>query len=275
MISIIIINFNTFDLTCRCIESVVENTKGIEYEIILVDNASTECKPEFFTKRFQGITLVTSPVNLGFAGGNNLGIEQSKGDYILLLNSDTIFTENCLGFLSRKFETLKRPGFVGIKTFYPDGSLQFTCERLPSLKNQVYRFFFITRFFKLQRNYSILDRDFSPEAIWGSFLFFKKDLLFHLPGKKLDELFFMYHEDLLWCWQARKAGFKNYFVSGTSFIHVFKGSQLNDTVKTKMDDLFNANFARLEKIINGSIGYPVYSFVQRIIRSRAHLAKAE
>src|ERR1700756_1714891 len=95
-VSIIIVNYNTFDLTCKCISTVIQCTKGIFYEIILVDNASVECDADLFLQKFPTIRLIKSTTNLGFTGGNNLGIENSGGKYILLLNSDTELTEDSI-----------------------------------------------------------------------------------------------------------------------------------------------------------------------------------
>ena len=83
MVSIIIINFNTFQLTCNCIKSVIQFTKAVQYEIILVDNASTECDPDLFVQQFPQIRLVKSAVNTGFARGNNIGIGHAKGEVML------------------------------------------------------------------------------------------------------------------------------------------------------------------------------------------------
>src|SRR4051812_35387010 len=88
-LSIIVINFNTFDLTCKCIRSVLNTVRGITYEIVLVDNASDECPPQIFKDLFPTIILIPQEKNLGFAGGNNAGLKLAKGDIILLLNSDT------------------------------------------------------------------------------------------------------------------------------------------------------------------------------------------
>src|SRR4051812_12404319 len=95
-VSIIIVNYNTFELTSDCIRSVIAFTIGLEYEIILVDNASTECAPEEFLKEFPAVQLVKSETNGGFAYGNNLGIQHASGTRILLLNSDTALTEDSI-----------------------------------------------------------------------------------------------------------------------------------------------------------------------------------
>src|SRR6185436_7017921 len=95
-VSVILINYNTFALTGDCIRSVINHTKGVEYEIIVVDNASTETDPGRFLIDFPSIKLVKSAVNAGFARGNNLGIEKATGDHILLLNNDTILQDDSI-----------------------------------------------------------------------------------------------------------------------------------------------------------------------------------
>src|SRR5258705_744475 len=122
-LSVIIINYNTFDLTCNCIFSVTEHTKNIRYEIILVDNASTECDAGLFVKKFPQVKLIKNPVNSGFAKGNNLGIDRAGGNYILLLNSDTVFKNNAAEIV---FDFLKHNESYGIGTAqlqYPDGTI--------------------------------------------------------------------------------------------------------------------------------------------------------
>src|SRR5712675_1513772 len=93
-ISIIIINYNTFNLTSNCIRSVIQFTRGLKYEIILVDNASTECDPENFLEEFPQVKLIKNKINGGFAYGNNEGIRQASGEFILLLNSDIVLQED-------------------------------------------------------------------------------------------------------------------------------------------------------------------------------------
>ena len=93
-LSIIIINYNTFTLTCNCIRSIHEKLTGLSYEIVLVDNASVERDPNEFKALFPDIVLVASKENTGFTGGNNLGLKHASGEYILLLNSDTELINN-------------------------------------------------------------------------------------------------------------------------------------------------------------------------------------
>ena len=94
-VSIIIINYNTCKMTCECIDSIVEKTHGISYEIILVDNASTDGSKEFFEKD-ERIAYIYSERNGGFGYGNNLGMKVAKGKYFFLLNSDTLLVNNAV-----------------------------------------------------------------------------------------------------------------------------------------------------------------------------------
>ena len=100
-VSIVIINYNTFQLTCNCIESIIAYTKNVRYEIIVVDNASTKDNADDFLKKFPNITLVKSLENGGFAKGNNLGIAHAQGDTILLLNSDTVLMDDSISYAAK------------------------------------------------------------------------------------------------------------------------------------------------------------------------------
>ena len=94
-VSIIIVNFNTRQMTSECIDSIIEKTQGLEFEIILVDNASTDGSKEFFEKD-ERITYIYSEKNGGFGYGNNLGMKVAKGKYFFLLNSDTLLINNAV-----------------------------------------------------------------------------------------------------------------------------------------------------------------------------------
>ena len=232
MISIIIINYNTFNITKQCIQSIIDNTRDVAYEIILVDNASTERNAEEFKDIFPQINLIKNSENTGFAKGNNLGIEQALGEIILLLNSDTYFNENVLSKALTKFNRLSNIGFLGVKMKYPNGRLQFTARKFRSIGWEILDLF---RFIPFLMPYPVRARlmqgkyfkgDFDMECDWlnGAFLMFNKSILERLPGQKLDERFFMYGEDHLWGFQLKQLGLINYFFQGTSLIHINNAS---------------------------------------------------
>ena len=95
-LSIIVVSFNTKELLKQCLKSVFKQTKGINFEIIVIDNASKDRSPEMVQKEFPKVVLIKNKKNLGFAVGNNLGVKEAKGRYILLLNSDTKLIEDSL-----------------------------------------------------------------------------------------------------------------------------------------------------------------------------------
>lgn len=237
-LSIIIINYNTFNLTCRCIASIHEKLMEVDYEIVLVDNASVECDPNLFKKRFPGIKLIISPTNTGFAGGNNLGIMQATGDYILLLNSDTELLNNapkiCMDHLLANNDT----GIVTCQLIYPDGTIQFNCRRFRTIKWELLEIFPLYRLIpKAKREALMLHRYFDHQSfancdwVWGTFMLFSKSIVQQLPDRKLPEDFFMYCEDVLWCWHFKQLGYRVHFLPEAKVMHIHKGSADKDKLK--------------------------------------------
>ena len=230
-LSIIIINYNTFALTHKCIETVYRFTKNIDFEIILVDNASTECDVEIFKHDFPNITLIKSAQNVGFAKGNNLGIQQAKGEYILLLNSDIELIENsiysCVGFLRNN----PKVGVVSPMLIYPDGRIQSVGQRFPSIKYQLFEYFRFQKLVSKKTAGKILLGSFfnykfnvSVDWVWGAFFLTRKEIIEKLPEKKLDDKFFMYYEDMQWCLDIQGLGYEIYYVAETKAIHHMGGS---------------------------------------------------
>ncbi|HYC40096.1 MAG TPA: glycosyltransferase family 2 protein [Chitinophagaceae bacterium] len=231
-VSIVIINYNTFSLTSDCIRSLKRETRGLNYELILVDNASTETDSWLFLQAFPDIKLIKSPVNGGFAHANNLGIAQAAGKYILLLNSDTLLTEDSISRSVEFCKTLPDAGVLGCRMVYPDGEIQYTARRFRGIGWELLDLFrFIPYMMPYHRRSRLMlgkyfRHDETVQCDWlnGAFFLFEKELLGLLPGKKLDERFFMYGEDQLWCEQIRALGRRNYFFAGTTIIHIGGGS---------------------------------------------------
>ncbi len=237
-LSIIIINYNTFTLTCMCIESVHQKLTGVEYEVILVDNASTECDPQLFLEKFPTIKLVRSTTNTGFAGGNNLGIQHAGGEFILLLNSDTELINNapaiCLNYLQQH----KEAGMVTSQLFYPDGAIQYNCRRFRTITWELLEVFpFYKLLTKEKREKLMLHHYFDHQSfavcdwVWGTFMMFPKKIIEQLPQKKLSEDFFMYSEDVLWCWEIKQLGYEVHFLPQAKVMHVHKGSTSMEKLK--------------------------------------------
>jgi hypothetical protein len=139
-LSVIIISFNTKQILVDCINSVVKNTKGFEYEIIVVDNGSTDDSIKSIkemAKKFPQVKLIDTGENIGFGRGNNEGIKAARGEYLLLLNSDTIITDNVLGHSIKRVKELKSIGAYSCKLLNRDLSLQPSGGHFPTLSNLI------------------------------------------------------------------------------------------------------------------------------------------
>ncbi len=231
-VSIIIVNYNTFQLTCNCIESIRVFTKDVQYEIILVDNNSIEKDPAAFAVMFPEIKLVISNTNNGFAFGNNLGIEKAEGEYILLLNSDSLLQDDSISKSINYIEQRKDTGVLGCRMIFPDGNVQYTARRFKSISWElldIFRFILLLmpyekRSKKMLGKYFRHNADIECDWVSGAFFLIPRKIIDQLPGKKLDERFFMYGEDQLWCEQIKKLEYKILFYAGTTIIHIGSGS---------------------------------------------------
>jgi GT2 family glycosyltransferase len=230
-LSIIIINYNTFTLTCNCIQSIYDKLIDLNFEIILVDNASVECDANLFLEKFPAINLIISTANTGFAGGNNIGIAQAKGDYILLLNSDTELINNAPKICYDYIKQHSKVGMVTSQLIYPDGTLQYNCRKFRTISWELLEVF---PFYKLlpkeKREDLMLHRYFDHQRImkcdwvWGAFMLFPRSIIEQLPEKKLSTDFFMYSEDTLWCLDFYNLGYEIYFLPDAKVMHIHKGS---------------------------------------------------
>lgn len=244
--SIIIVNYNTFELTCSCIDSIIEFTDGISYEIILIDNASVECSPDIFLQKFPLIKLIKNPVNAGFTGGNNLGIQIAKGNTILLLNSDVVLTENSV---FKCLEVLKNNAKIGLVTCmlkFPDGSVQKQCQRFPSILLTVLELFRIHKLIPQPKRGLLMGNGFFDhltstycDSVWGAFFMFPRKVLETFEGAKLPGDFFMYAEDLMWCYQIRKMGYLIYYNAATCVIHYLGASSSSSVLRLKHQNEYN------------------------------------
>jgi GT2 family glycosyltransferase len=231
-LSVIIINYNTFRLTCQCIESVLSTTDQLDCEIVLVDNASTESDPAEFIRLYPTVKLVSNKVNEGFAKGNNTGMARASGDVILLLNSDAIVTgrsiAKCLQFITER----KDVAVVTCKLLYPDGKIQHNCQRFPSLKYPLFELFRLQKIFPRGKDILLgpffkYDKVVYPDWVWGTFFMFRAEILEELPEKKLADDFFMYAEDMQWCMEFRKRGYQIAFLPDAEVVHYMGKSKGN------------------------------------------------
>lgn len=222
-ISIVIVNFNTKKLVLDCINSVKKYTTNINYEIIVVDNASTDGSVESL-KKLKDINLIISKENGGFSKGNNLGIKKAKGKYVLLLNSDTLFLENSIKKMFDLMETRPEVGVSSCRLLNLDKTIQSNGGYFPTL----FRVFTWATFlddlpgadyFKAYHPHlNYYEKEQELDWVTGAFFLIRKSVL--EKSKSLNERFFMYVEELELCFRVKKAGWKILYTPQTSIIHL-------------------------------------------------------
>jgi len=224
-LSIIIVNYNNREKLINCLNS-LQLIVSLNYEIIVVDNASGDDLKDLAGK-FPKIKLIMSPRNLGMGGGNNLGIAAAQGEYILILNPDTIIKDQAINILWRYLSNNLSVGLVGPKLLYPDNSLQSSCARFPTFFMPILRRTFLGNYFAgLRDSFTMNDFDHnsikSVDWLMGSCLMFKKQLT--LPAGQIfkpqfDERYFMYFEDIDLCRQLWTKGFRVVYNPEAVVIH--------------------------------------------------------
>lgn len=228
MLSIVVVNYNTFDFTSLCLQSIYAFVTGISFEVILVDNGSSEAIPAAFTSLFPDIILVRSERNLGFAGGVNEGVKRSSGEYILLLNSDAELTsygiERCLDRLRAD----EKVGVLSCKTQFRNGQLQHIANDFPSITKELCELLrlhrFAPRIFRLNGYYFDHLSEREVDWVWGTFFLMPRHVLSIFPNGALPDTFFMYFEDVLWCYEMKRYGLKVLYYPNYSVIHHSGGS---------------------------------------------------
>ncbi|MDR3593440.1 glycosyltransferase family 2 protein [Clostridium sp.] len=244
-LSIIIVNYNTYALTKQTIDSIIEKKHAFQYEILLVDNASSDgsierLQLEYNTAISEGILQVLiNKANLGFAKANNIGIRIAKGDYILLLNSDTVVNENCLEDCLTQIKNDKNIGALGCKVVLSDGALDHACKRgFPTPKASLY--YLLKLYKKDSLKYGQYNALHLPEyqtgevdCLTGAFMLMPKSVLSNVG--LLDEDFFMYGEDIDLCYRIKEAGYKILYYPKAQITHYKGGSSKKKRTKVIYD----------------------------------------
>lgn len=227
-ISIVIVNYNVKDYLYQCLKSIENSKKGLQVEVIVVDNYSSDGSIEFLEPLFQDVEFIRLNDNLGFAKANNIGINKSRGKYVLILNPDTIIEENTLWEMYNYMNHHPEVAIAGCKVLNQDGSFQLACRRgfptpwtsftkLFGLQSLFPKSKFFARYNQTFRN---IDETYYIDSIVGAFMFARKEVLLSVGGFDTD--YFMYGEDIDLCYRVHKAGWKVAYVHSTSIIH-FKG----------------------------------------------------
>ncbi|QQS38651.1 glycosyltransferase family 2 protein [Candidatus Woesebacteria bacterium] len=257
-LSIIIVSFNTRDLTLSCIESIKKTKGSLDLEIIIVDNYSHDGSVQLLEKLVatnkSNISLIANKTNAGFSKANNQGISKSRGKYILLLNSDTLVKKDALQEMVRFAETDKTIGVVGAKLLNKDGSVQASCMNLPTIPLAIKQYWLGSG--------NELDK-FAPksmkptkvDAVVGAAMLITPQAL--ESAGKLNEKYFFYFEDLDYCRLVRKKGLKVFYLPKAQIIH-YHGASTKDK---KNDPDAWRKLIPGSKIYHGTLIHYVFNFI--------------
>ena len=219
-LTIIIVNWNNRKILQDCLESIYNTQINYSYEIIVVDNDSEDGSVELIKNKFQEVILIENNKNYGFAKANNRAIKIAKTDHILLLNNDTIITQNdCFGNMVRFMQKNPGVGVLGCKLLYSDGTLQSVGGKYTSaweiFKNQIFFIKTLKRFRKNNKKDNVFKK---VDCVSGACLLTRREV-FEKVGM-LKEDYFMYGEDIEFCYRVNKAGWEIGVLTDESIIHL-------------------------------------------------------
>ena len=239
-LSVVIVNYNVKYFLEQCLHSVLKAIHGLEAEIFVVDNNSVDGSIRMLREKFPGIILIENKENKGFSRANNQAVRKAKGEYILLLNPDTIVEDDTLVKCVQFMDSHPDAGGLGVKMI--DGKGKFLPESkrgLPSPSVAFFKIFGFSAMFprskifnKYHLGYLDKDKTHSVDVLSGAFMMIRKKVIEEIG--MLDENFFMYGEDIDLSYRITQAGYRNYYFPDTRIIH-YKGES---TKKSSMNYVF-------------------------------------
>jgi GT2 family glycosyltransferase len=283
-LSIIIVSWNVRELLRRCLQSVagqqsiakhpvgtvnsckprlVAGDWRLTTEVIVIDNASSDGTVEMLRAEFPDVHVIANPENIGFTRANNQALAIAQGRYLFLLNPDTEFRPGALQMLMDYMDTHPRVGIVGPQLSYGDGTLQSSRRRFPTLTTAFLESTKLQQWFPRNRvltRYYMLDTsdDLTQEVDWvnGSAMFVRREVYDQIGG--FDEAFFMYSEELDWCYRAKQAGWQIVYLPTAQVIH-YEGKSSEQVVAAR-DIYFHSSKIRFFRKYRGA-------FVAEILRA--------
>jgi hypothetical protein len=265
-VSIIIVSWNVRDLLRRCLQALgsqIVDCRPPTAEMIVVDNASSDRTAEMLRAEFPNVRVITNSENAGFTRANNQALALAQGRYLFLLNPDTELHAGALQTLFDFAETNPRAGIIGPQLFYGDGSVQSSRRRFPTLATAFLESTILQQWFPRNRvltNFYMLDtRDNATQPVdWinGAAMFVRRAVYEQIGG--LDEAFFMYSEELDWCYRAKQAGWEIFYLPTARVTH-YEGKSSEQAVAAR-DIHFNTSKIRFFRKYRGA-------FVAEILRA--------
>ncbi len=229
MLSIIIVNWNVRDLLRECLRSIEDEKGDLSLEIIVVDSASNDDSAAMVRSEFPSVHLIACTENVGFPRGNNIGLQEARGDYLLLLNPDTVIVDDALAVLVSYLQVNPDVGVVGPQLLNPDGSVQSSRRRFPTAATGFFESTWLEGLAPgiLRRYYALdLPDDATADVDWLTGACIMVPRLAYEAVGGLDEGYFMYSEELDWCRRIKESGRRVvYYPAARVIHHVGKSSE--------------------------------------------------
>jgi GT2 family glycosyltransferase len=236
-LTIIIVNWNTRQMLADCLQAVDTTLNNLAYEIIVVDNGSTDGSQAMLGQQFPHVHLVQNYENVGFAKANNQGLTLSRGRYALLLNSDAFVAAGAIQTLVRLADTEARAGILGAQLLNPDGSFQASHTPFPDFWQE---FLILSGIGRLLFGSWYPSRGPEEEKgpqmidyVEGACLLVRREAFEEVGG--LDEEYFMYAEEVDWCYTMRENGWQVWYHPDAKVIHIGGGSSQNRRPQRESD----------------------------------------
>ena len=232
-VSVVIVSYNARYYLEQCLQSVLAALHAVEGEIIVVDNDSPEKPIDFIRAKFPTVHFIESPTNLGFGKANNVGVEKAKGEYVLILNPDTLVPEDLFEKILPFADSHSNLGALGVRLIDADGKFHPESKRnIPTFQNTFGKLFgslFTTKKSKSYYKTEVDEFDVAPaEILVGAFMLLRKSVYQKVGG--FDEAYFMYGEDIDLSYTLVLQGFTNYYFGKSTVIH-YKGESTRKDVK--------------------------------------------
>jgi len=258
-ITVVIVNWNTGDLLRNCLNSVYETMKDIRYEIIVVDNASTDGSVAMLRKEFPTVTIIENRENRGFGAANNQAFAVMKGRYALLLNSDTILTKHAIGELFQFMENHLDTSLACGQLLNEDGSRQNSIANFPTLitllaNTSLLEYLFPKRF--PSKRY-IHKNPVEIESAIGACVLVRKKAMDDIGV--FDERYFFFFEETDWAYRMRSAGWKIYHVPSAVIYHL-QGKSVGDSIRSRIE-FYRSRYQFFKKYRRSIYVYAVYSII--------------
>ncbi|MBC7785845.1 MAG: glycosyltransferase family 2 protein [Burkholderiales bacterium] len=254
-VSVIIVNYNTREMTLKCLDALRADLTGINAEVILVDNASSDGSVEAIRAHAPWVQVIASEKNLGFGAGNNVGLKIAQGDYFLLLNTDALPHAGAIQALLTYMQTHPKTAVVGPRLLNADGSVQQSCFRFPTPLRSWLENLWISAI--LRRVPAIddyrgwaHDREREVDFVIGACVMVRRSVYEQIGG--FDERFFMYAEESDWMYCMHRAGWTISFTPSAVVTHLGGASGASD--KPKINQIFFESLDHYELKHHGVAG---------------------